>query len=111
MAKAVGKNAGVAYLPEDHPAADAGAGFYEVLKDNEHNQELDENGDSKNVEITNTDVEYGEKLAWMKNNPDPEGEPANPENNEGKFVYASSLGDDEQAAQSTNGTEGADNNG
>jgi hypothetical protein len=111
MAKSIGKNTVVAYLNEDHPAANAGAGFYEVLQDNEHNQELDENGDSKSVEITNTDVEFGEKLAWQKNNPDPEGEPANPENNEGKFVYASSLSDDEEATQSANGNDGGDVNG
>jgi hypothetical protein len=105
MAKAVGKNAAVAYLPDGHPEASAGPGVYEVLQDNEHEAELDENGDSVNVKITNTDVKYGEKLAWQKLNPDPEGEPANPENNEGKWVYASSVGDDENTTQSANGNE------
>lgn len=105
MARTLSKNSSVAWLPEGHPDASAGPGYYEVLKDNENDQELNENGDSINVTLTNTEVEYGERLVWQKNNPDPEGEPADPENNEGKFVYASSLSD-EEVPPSENGNQG-----
>lgn len=94
MTKAVGKNASVAWLQGDHPEAKDGEGYYEVLQDNENDQELDGDGNSANVNFTNTKVKFGERLLWEKNNPEKAGEPNDPNNNEGRFVYASSVSDD-----------------
>lgn len=93
MPRKVKEGTAVAWLGKDHPEASSGEGFYEIVKDNEH--ELNEN---KHPVFTNTEVEYGRKLDWVKTNPDPEGEPANAENNEGHFVYAQTKAEAEAEA-------------
>lgn len=87
MAKKVSSDTPVAWLNADHDSAKDGAGYYEVLKDNEHEMQPVREGAKKKIAVfTNTEVKYGKKVVWVKNKADEEGKP-NPKNNEGHFVY------------------------
>lgn len=89
--KRLAKNSGVVWMNADHPHADknGGPGWYEVLQDAEH-EEVDF-GNRKATILTNPVAKFGKKLEWRKDKPDPEGQPANSENNEGYFIYADSV--------------------
>lgn len=82
-AKRVSKDVAVVYM-NDHPHAEknGGAGFYEIFPDNENDHSTPK-------------TKFGKKLEWVKDKADNEGEPANPENNEGHWVYAGSDQDEE----------------
>lgn len=85
-AKRVPKDTNIAYMHEQ-PGKDwsgkikwDGPGFYEVLSD--------DNDD-------HTQANFGKKLEFRLNRENPEGQPPDPENNEGHFVYADSVENEE----------------
>lgn len=74
--KKVNESQALAWLNGDHPEASDGPGFYELNADNDDDH---------------TNAKFGKKLAWVKSKADKEGEPADPENNKGYYVYADSV--------------------
>lgn len=92
--KKLAKDSNVAWLNSDHPYATkhGGAGFYEVVEDQQHDVSESDSGDR--VVAISGQVKYGKQLHWHKDTPDPEGEPMNHENNEGHFVYSGAAGEE-----------------
>lgn len=85
MARKVKAGTAVAYLHEQ-PGEDwngkvkwDGPGYYEVISDDDDNH---------------TQAHFGSKVLFRLDKANPEGEPPNPENNEGHWVYA--TGDDDE---------------
>lgn len=86
VARKVSEKAAVAYLSEK-PGDDwsgsvswDGPGFYLVDYDDENDH---------------TQANFGKKVEFRLNTPNEEGQPPDPENNEGHWVYAGAAGDDE----------------
>lgn len=86
MARKVKAGTAVAYWP-DKPSDDwpggiswKGPGFYEVISEDDSDH---------------TQAKFGQKLEFRLDKPNEAGQPADPENNEGHFVYADSVDEEE----------------